>query len=70
MTHLRAQSTRASVTRVYPASRVAEKQASRDQDARDLAARTKTVEELRRENTFLPLSAMGKIDYRNAPRIR
>lgn len=54
----------------YPGDRAAEKQASRDQDAEDLASGAKSQEDLKRENSFLPLDAMGKIDYRRVPRLK
>lgn len=38
---------------IDPEVRAAEKQASREQDAADLASGKKTIEQLRRENTFL-----------------
>jgi hypothetical protein len=43
-----------------PKKRAAEKQASRDEDARRLAAGEVTQEELRRENSFIPLELIKR----------
>lgn len=51
-------------------TRAAEKQASRDADARAVASGEKTLAQLREENSFLPLHALGKIDWKKVPFIR
>ncbi len=48
------------------AKRAAEKQASRDQDAADLASGKKTRAQLWRENTFLP-AHLTSIDIASIP---
>ncbi len=44
-----------------------EKQASRDQDAADIASGRKTVEQVRRENCLLPLEA--NVNLARMPRL-
>ena len=53
-----------------PDRRACEKQASRDADARAMATGAKTVEQLRRENSFAVPPRNAVIDYRSIPRAR
>lgn len=50
--------------------RAAEKQASRYEDARRLADGEITLEELRKENSFLPLDHILPIDYSKVPMLK
>ena len=52
------------------ADRAGEKQAVREDDFRALASGTKTVEQLRRENSFALPPPNATIDYRAVPRAR
>jgi len=53
-----------------PAHRAAEKQASRDADARAIALGEKTVEQLREENRFTASLKFAPLDYSKLPRAR
>jgi hypothetical protein len=53
-----------------PAVRAAEKQASREADARAIRSSEKTIEQLRRENSFTALVDFAPIDYSKLPRAR
>jgi hypothetical protein len=53
-----------------PVPRAAEKQASREADARALASGEKTRAQLVAENSFLPLHAVGNIDFSSVPLAR
>lgn len=50
--------------------RAAEKQASRDADARALASGEKSREQIVADNSFLPLHAIGAIDFSRVPPAR
>jgi len=52
------------------AERAREKQASRDADAHSLASGEKTVEQLRRENSFALPAPDAAINYHEIPRAR
>lgn len=52
-----------------PTARAAEKQASREEDARALASGEKTRERLWKENSFLPANRT-RIDFRRVPTLR
>lgn len=60
-------SNHASAMYLDPAEWAREKQASRDQDAADIASGRKTVEQVRRENCMLPLEA--KVNLARMPRL-
>lgn len=59
-------SSRQSLVPFDPKARAAEKQASRDRDAADLASGAKTREQLWRENTLLP-ARLTSFDIRSIP---